>query len=106
MSVPQTEAAAARDAGMLQAAAHAESVSPQWQEDAFRFLTLFAASRDEAFTSEDVRRAAPAELDCGVPKAWGNVFRKAARAGHIVKVGYGVAQQRHLSPTVLWKAAA
>lgn len=94
-----------RDIGMAQAEAHAERISPQWSLDAYAFLLDFACRHDGTFTSEDVRRAAPAELDCGVPKAWGPVFLRAARAGVIAKVGYGIAQQRHASPTVLWRAA-
>lgn len=105
------DARAARDAGIQQAADHAEEVSPTWNEKAYEALRIFAAGRRSSgkpFTSEDVRSSIAA---AGVPqpphlRAWGNTFRRAAREGLIVKAGVtnSAAAHCHLSYVAQWKA--
>lgn len=106
------EATAARDAGIATAIDHADAVTPAWSERAFVELQAAIAMRRRAnpgltFMAEDVRRFAerrglPAPPD---PRAWGGVLQRAARAGLIVKAGYGESAnpQAHLRPTAMWK---
>lgn len=104
-------ARAARDAGIQQAAQHADEVNPDWGHLAYETLRLFAAGRrgsGQAFTSEDVRGSIAA---AGVPapphlRAWGAVFQRAARAGLIVKVGIveSRATHCHCAHVAAWKA--
>lgn len=96
-------AKAARDEGMQRAADHANRAIPGWGDLALQFLRLYALRHAE-FTSEQVRHAAD---DWGLiapptAKAWGQVYRRAAREGVIEKAGYAVALERHYSPCPLW----
>ena len=106
-----TDARAARDAGIRQAAEHAEEVNPDWNELADEALRVFAASKrasGEAFTSEDVRKSIAAAFVPQPPhlRAWGSVFKRAAHAGLIVKAGVtnSAAAHCHLSYVAQWKA--
>jgi hypothetical protein len=38
-------------------------------------------------------------------KAWGSIFKEAAKAGTVRKVGYAPSKSSNLSPKTLWKAA-
>ena len=104
------DARAARDAGILQAAEHAEEVCTGWGDKAYEALRVFAEGtrKGQPFTSEQVRSSIAAAF---VPKppharAWGSVFQRAARNGLIQKVG--VAQSEavhcHMSYVGQWKA--
>jgi transposase InsO family protein len=105
------DARAARDAGIQQAADHAEEVHQDWGELAFEALRLFAAGKrgsGQAFTSEDVRKSI-AGLHVPAPphlRAWGSVFQRAARERLIEKVGvtHSAAAHCHLSYVAQWKA--
>lgn len=98
-------ARAERDAGMLQAAQHAEDLQPKWGELAIERIRAYAATHAE-FISEECTDWAAAQgfTSPADPRAWGAPFQKAARLGIIRKVGYGVSQRRHLSPTPLWQS--
>lgn len=98
-------ARAARDAGMAQAAQHAEDLQPKWGELAIERIRAYAATHPE-FISEECTDWAAAQgfTSPADPRAWGAPFQKAARLGIIRKVGYGVSQRRHLSPTPLWRS--
>ena len=101
----------ARDAGIKRAAEHAEDVSPNWGDRAFEVLRMYAWANRESgttFTSEDVRNSI---LGVGLPepshlRAWGSVFKRAAKEGIIVKAG--VAESRavhcHCAFVTKWKA--
>ena len=99
-------AATRRDDGIRRAVEHADSVEPSWSDRAGAMLLQYAASR-EAWMAEDLREWAHAR---GLPsppdgRAWGVVVRRAAAAGHIVKVGAGPARSSNLSLKHVWCAA-
>lgn len=98
---------AQRDEGIRRSSDHAEAVDPGWKDTAYGMLEEFCkARRGCLFTSEDVRRWCELRgFDTPVPKAWGHVMLRAARAGLIVKHGFTVAKQRHGSPCPQWKPA-
>lgn len=103
--LPLAEARRARDAGMQLASDHAEGVEPGWSAACYRVLCDFARQTGQ-FTSEHFRsHLARIGFPVPVPKALGPVLRRAAKAGVIVKLGFGIAKDRHLSPTVLWGRA-
>jgi hypothetical protein len=95
---------AQRDAGIARAQAHADAVEPSWSETAYTMLERFCAARRGCqFQSSDVRRWCDLQgFKSPVPKAWGAPFKKAAKAGLIVRVGTAVAEHRHGSPAPLW----
>lgn len=102
-SMDFSAATAARNAGMVLAAEHAEAVSPGWKESAYQFLRDFARTH-EKFISENV---SDAHIAAGLEqpptlKAWGSIYQKAAKAGLIARVGFEISRRRHLSPTPLW----
>lgn len=77
-----------RDEGMAIAAAHADGVTPNWTEDAYRYLCAYA-SLGRPFTAPEVRAYAE---QAGLPeppslRAWGPVFHRAARNGTIAPTG-------------------
>ena len=111
MSTPQAQAA--RDAGIQRAVDHAEAVVPGWVDQAYfalvDFLTVNPRHRGVSFTSEQVREHAD---KLGVPapthlRAWGGVFRRAARDSVIVKAGIteSKAAHCHCSHVGLWRGA-
>ena len=94
-----------RDAGMAQATDHADDVVPEWQDMAFDFLVAFA-KRHPFFISEDVSYASKG---AGFPqpptdRAWGSVYRRAAKAGLIVQHGIGRSNRRHRSICPQWRS--
>jgi hypothetical protein len=95
-----------RDAGIATAEEHAEAVEPGWKDKAWAALQSFILHHQEPFMAEDVRAAAdvPPPPD---PRAWGGVFQRAARAGLIIKAGFGESRNRqaHCRPTALWRRA-
>ncbi len=107
----RSAALAARDAGIQQAAEHAEEVNPNWGDRAFEVLRMYAAAKRSSgatFTSEDVRNSI---LGAHLPqpphlRAWGSVFQRAAKQGMIVKTG--VTESRaahcHCAFVATWKA--
>jgi hypothetical protein len=107
MSQLEIDWTAQRDAGIQQAAQHAEAVEPGWKDTAYGMLETFCQERRGChFTSEDVRRWCELrEFTSPVPKAWGPVFLKAARANLICRNGFAIAKQRHGSPCPQWEVA-
>lgn len=106
-----TAARQARDQGMERAATSAERASPGWLAGARVALERYLqAHSGETFICESVRLWAEG-LDLieriDNQKAWGHVFRNAARDGLIRKTGeYELARSSHLSPKPLWSEAA
>lgn len=100
-----TAARAARDAGMTQALEHAERVNDEWPDMAYAFLCRYARGHaefiSETLTNEAIRMGYGSPADA---RSWGSLFAKAARAGVIQRIGYGVSQRRHCSPTPLWRS--
>ena len=94
----------ARDRGVAQAVATAESVHDAWGELAYAFLAAYAGQHGEFAGWEVVR----ASNDSGaVPvvsgKAWGAIFLRAAHEGLIEKAGYAPDPNRHLNPAPVWR---
>ena len=98
-----------RDTGIARAAAHADREIPQWSELAFEFITRYCAAHGKGheFHGEALRQCA--ERTGLVPeppdaRAYGSVFRRAARAGLIRKTGrYVLAKSSNLSPKPVWE---
>ena len=92
----------ARDEGMTRALDRAERNQPTWGGLAFQYICNYARTTPQ-FVSEDVTEAAKAwgliQPEDG--RAWGQPFRRAAKEGVIEKIGFGIAKNRHLSPTPL-----
>jgi photosystem II stability/assembly factor-like uncharacterized protein len=99
------DAKAARDIGMEKALAHAENTHAGWKHAAYHFLVLYAKQHAE-FISEDVGDAHEA---AGLPqpptrRAWGSLYRKAAREGIIVQSGIGRSRLRHATLCPRWRS--
>lgn len=109
---PGADARAARDAGIQQAAQHAEEVAPKWGDQAYSALLDYLTKPPHctrAFTAEDVRDHAK-QLRVPDPphlRAWGSVFQRAARAGVIEKSGVTEARAKHVHCAIItvWRAA-
>jgi len=104
MTVTLTEARAQGEDGMRRALDHAEAKVLKWGDLASAYLKLYAETHD-VFPGWFVTRAA--ELDGVVPKpptlrAWGAIFKKAARLGYIKRTGYRPDPHRHAAPCPLW----
>lgn len=96
----------ARDAGMQQAIQHAEELHPKWGDQAYDFLCEFA-KRHASFISEDVSDAT--KLDPAFPqpptdRAWGSIYRRAAKDRLIVQDGLGRSRRRHASICPRWRS--
>lgn len=93
------------ETGMQQAADHAERVDPGWSDVAFAALAAFAPTVDD-FTAEEARHAAHGQ---GVPlppdgRAWGAVFKRAAKMKIIHKNGIAPRRCGNMTPTIVWSA--
>jgi hypothetical protein len=101
------KAQAARDRGMTQAIEHAERIDDTFGERAYAWIVSYAQTHRQ-FISEQCTAAAAAAgiVSPADDRAWGAPFHRAARAGVIRKIGFGVSQRRHLSPTPLWASCA
>lgn len=96
---------AARDAGMSSVAQHADQDHPRWTDLAFKWICKYAED-NSTFISEECTAAAIAS---GLPRpaddrAWGQPFRKASYELIIKKIGYGISNRRHQSPTPRWQS--
>lgn len=99
------QARQARDIGMQQAAQHAEDDAPGWADAAYEMLKRYARHNPQ-FISENVTSwASDRGFVTPQPKAWGQIFRRAAKDGIIVRIGSGTSMRRHMSPTPLWSSA-
>jgi len=103
------EAERKRDTGMAQAVDHADRVNSEWSIRAAHALYDYCqAHRGQNFLCEDMRRWAEAKMLVSEPpsnKAWGSIFKEAAKAGTLRKVGFAAAKSSNLSPKTLWAAA-
>jgi hypothetical protein len=95
----------ARDEGMARAQSHAEADAPGWSDTAYGFLLNHARATAQ-FTSYEFRQAMRIMGKPMPPtdKAFGPVFRRAAREGVIEKAGYTQHPERHCSPTPIWRS--
>lgn len=95
---------ARRDTGIDRAGEHAGDA---WKRRARGYLLEYLAVHSGAFLAEDMRGFAERHGFEAPPdgRAWGAVFRSAARAKLIRKVGYAPAQSSNLSPKCQWVAA-
>lgn len=106
--------------GMEQALAHADSatlhelaaapVHPEdfghtWAELAHAFLCRYAR-RHRTFTAEECTKASIAwgMIQPPTTRAWGQIYRNAARKGIIVQAGIGRSLGRHYSICPLWRS--
>jgi len=97
-----------KQAGMQQAADHANAVESEWTGQALGFLTAFAAEVGRPFLIEEVRPWAEAH-GCPKPptdKAWGPVAKRAEAKGRIRKAGAKPANSSNRSLKHLWEKAA
>ena len=99
-------AQAQRDRGIASSAAHAEQVIDGWSNLALEYVRLFAMRNSGTFTAEDVLEAADRDGIIKPPtdRAYGAVFRRAARLGIIARAGTGVCRKRHMSICVAWRS--
>lgn len=91
---------ARRDDGIARSAA---SSGAAWQDAALAAVRLHAQTH-ELFLTENVRFACP---DLEAPpdgRAWGQVIRRAAKAGICERVGFARAKSSNLSPKPLWRS--
>lgn len=96
---------AARDAGMRSVAQHADESRARWTDIAFDWICKYA-EQNSVFISEECTSAAMA---AGIPsppddRAWGHPFQRASRELIIKKIGYGISNRRHQSPTIKWNS--
>lgn len=96
-----------RDSGIARAADHANAETSGWTDIAFDFLEACAKVRAAPFLAEDVIEMAKAAHLAPPPdgRAWGGVFRRAAKRGVIAKVGFAAAKTSNCSAKVLWRSA-
>lgn len=97
-------AVAERDAAIAGVTAHAVEGYSGWLREALTHVCVYASQHRE-FISEDCSDAAHAAglLHAHDARAWGQVYRNAAKAGIIRKNGYGYSKKR-ASPTVRWES--
>ena len=96
-----------KQAGMQQAADHANAVESEWTGQALGMLTAFAAEVGRPFLIEEARAWAE-QHGCPLPptsKAWGPVAKNAERKGRIRKCGAAPANSSNRSLKHLWRAA-
>lgn len=91
------------EAGMAQALNNADNKIPNWSSMAYSFLLSYARTH-RYFISEDVSGASKEQ---GLPqpptdRAWGQVYRRAIKAGIIVRDGAGISARRHGSMCPRW----
>jgi hypothetical protein len=99
-------AEAQRDIGMLRAARHAEEVHLHWNDVAYEWIRKYAKLHKRFISEQCTAWAAEQGFSSPTdPRAWGAPFKRAAKDGIIVRVGYGTSLRRHLSPTPLWESA-
>ena len=97
-----------KQAGMQQAADHANAVESGWTDQALGMLTAYAAEVGRPFLIEEARAWAEQH---GLPviaqnKAWGPVAKTAERKGRIRKCGAAPANSSNRSLKHLWERAA
>lgn len=101
-----SEAQKRADVGMTRAVEHADRVEPAWSERALAALQRYCAANPAEFTAEVARVAMHADGLSHPPdgRAWGAVFKVAARRGWIEQVGYAPRRSGNMTPAPLWRA--
>lgn len=94
-----------RKFGIECSARHADENSPRWTDQAYDWICKYAETHS-VFISEECTRAA---MEAGLPsptddRAWGHPFQRASRDLIIKKIGYGISNRRHQSPTPKWQS--
>jgi hypothetical protein len=101
-----TQAMAERDRGMSRALGAAERLHEGWADIAYLQL-MWHAKHHRYFISEDVSdtsRLNPSFPQPSTDRAWGPVYRQAAKAGMIVMDGTGRSRRRHHSLCPRWRS--
>jgi hypothetical protein len=102
------EAERRRDTGMKRSTDHANRERPNWSLQAAHALYAYCQEhKGEQFLCESVRAWSEAKMLVSEPptsKAWGSIFKEAAKAGTVCKVGYAPSKSSNLSPKTLWEA--
>lgn len=98
-----------RDIGMARATDRANREHEEWTDVAMFYLVVFLSfvnlSEKNQFLAEDVIEFCKRNrFETADSRAWGSVFRRAAKEGVIRKVGYAPAKSSNLSPKTLWEA--
>lgn len=103
---PELTEAQKRDAAIAKAVDHANRMKPGWTVMALGYLMGYCRSHPgESFTCEDVRLRAVHD-GLGAPpdsRAWGGVFRIAAKSGLIRQVAMTKSRGRHNGYATLWR---
>ena len=93
-----------RNEGMKQATDHANMRYRPWSEEAYTFLLKFLQSHNE-FMVEDVRKASEGIVSTPPSlRAWGSIVVRAAKEGHIQRIGYASVSnaKAHRTPATVW----
>lgn len=99
-------AEAQRDAGIQQSVDHANEAVSGWSDEAYRWLHRYAKNNKRFISEHATAWAAEQGFRSPTdPRAWGQVFRRGAKEGIIVRVGHATSLRRHKSPTVLWESS-
>jgi len=108
LSFDDYEATVARDVGMKQAVDHANEAVSGWSDEAYRWLHRYAKTHKQFISEHATAWAAEQGFvsdTISKKRAWGQVFRRGAKEGIIVRVGHGTSLRRHRSPCPLWESA-
>lgn len=94
-----------RNVGMAKALTHAERMSAGWSDAAYLFLRRFAREHRQ-FISEDVSDESKRWGLTQPPtlRAWGPIYKRAAKQGVITIDGAGRSRLRHASICPRWKS--
>ena len=93
-------ARARRDHCIEAVGAHA---GPGWVDRAVMYVVGFARFKGAAFLAEEARIYAEGFVDSPHDgRAWGAVFKVAAKRGLIRRDGFGMARSSNMSPKPLW----
>lgn len=100
------EARQEREAGMQIAADNADAHCIGWTDEAYQWIRRYAQQNHRFISEHCTAWAAEQGFRSPTdPRAWGHPFRRAAKDGIVVRVGYATSLRRHLSPTILWESA-
>ena len=103
------EAQQRAETGMALAEERANNHKWGWSDDALHGLEMYClAHSDDQFLAEQVREWVEEMGVVDAPeneRAWGAVFKRAARLGIIHRVGYAPSKSSNLAPKCLWAPA-
>lgn len=91
--------------GMRRAIDRASEADAKWPDVALAFIVFYAKTHSQ-FISEECTAAAG---ERGIrsptdPRAWGQPYRAAIRAGIIKRIGFGTSLRRHMAATPLYQS--